>query len=93
MRKTINIILIIGILLLQPRLWHGNGSIMEVLRLKKSIQQQQDELDGLKQRNNQLFDQIKYIKTNPEAIEEHARFKLGMIKKDETYYQVVMPIE
>ena len=93
MRKTVNIILIIGILLLQPKLWRGNGSVTEVLQLKNSISKQQTELKQLQQRNAQLLAKVQYIKINPEAIEELARFKLGMIKKRETYYQVVMPVE
>ena len=93
MRKAVNIILISCILLLQPRLWCGDGSIVQVLRLKKTIQNQEVELNNLKRKNNELFAQIKHIKTNPDAIEELARFKLGMVKKEETYYQVVMPIE
>ena len=92
-RKTVNIILIGCIILLQPRLWCGDGSIVQILRLKKTMQSQEAELNNLTKKNSQLYAQIKHTKSNPEAIEELARFKLGMIKKKETYYQVVMPIE
>lgn len=93
MKKVLNILLISGIVLLQPRLWQGNGSIIEVVRLKKTIKVQEKELEKLRHRNSQLSNQVGVLKTNPEAIEELARFKLGMIKKGEGYYQVVMPIE
>jgi len=36
---------------------------------------------------------INYIKNNVVAIEELARYELGMIKENETYYQVVEPVE
>lgn len=93
MKKVVNILILGGIILLQPSLWKGDGSITEVLRLQKTIRTEQLELDSLKQRNQQLAKQIKYIKANPESVEEHARYKLGMIKQGESYYQVVMPVE
>jgi len=93
MRKVISILILVCILLLQPSLWSGEGSIPEVLHLRKIIHAQQLDLDSLKQRNQQLAEQLKYIKANPESVEEHARYKLGMIKKGESYYQVIMPVE
>lgn len=93
MKKAVNIFLVFCILFLQPRLWTGEGSISELFRFRKTIQQHQNEIASLKERNQQLLDQIKNIKANPEAVEEHARYKLGMIKQGETYYQVVLPVE
>jgi cell division protein FtsB len=93
MRKWVNIGIFFCILLLQPSLWKGEGSIPEILRLKKTVYIEETELGTLRQRNQLLSEQIKYIKATPEAVEEHARYKLGMIKQKESYYQVVMPIE
>lgn len=80
-------------MLLQGNLWFGDSSITELLRLKKIITAKQLEVVSLSQRNQQLMEQIKYIKANYTAVEEHARYKLGMIKPNESYYQVIMPIE
>ena len=93
MRKFLNLILISAVILIQPWLWRGDGGILELGRLKRLVASKQSEVAALKHRNSHIYDQISYIKTNPESIEEYARFKLGMIKKAETYYQVVMPIE
>jgi cell division protein FtsB len=93
MRKAVNILIICCIVLLQLNLWCGENCIPEVFQLKKTIQVERLEIDSLKQRNQQLVEQIKFIKANPDAVEEHARYKLGMIKQDESYYQVVMPVE
>jgi cell division protein FtsB len=34
---------------------------------------------------------VRDLKEGNEAIEERARLELGMIKRDETFYQVVKP--
>ena len=93
MKKIINILIFVCILALQPSLWTGDGSITEVLRLQRTIGTEQREINALQQRNQQLAEQLKFIKANPEAVEEHARYKLGMVKQKESYYQVVMPVE
>lgn len=93
MRKAINIVLISFIFLIQPWLWRAEGGILEVLKLRKQLAVQQEEIKKLQARNQQLNSQVANIKSNLEAVEEYARFKLGMIKKEESYFQVIMPVE
>lgn len=75
-------------LLLQMRLWFGEGSISDVLKLKRAVAQQQQENTRLKERNRVLNAEVKDLKTGMSAIEEHARQDLGMIKSNETFYLV-----
>jgi cell division protein FtsB len=60
-----------------------------MLRMRKqlTIELQQNEL--LKKRNQALMQQVQGLKNNNEAVEARARHELGMIKKGETFYQVV----
>ena len=45
----------------------------------------------LKARNDALDAEVRDLKQGLEALEEHARLDLGMIRKDEIFYQVVAP--
>jgi len=91
--KYINIGLLIIFFVLQAKLFFGDSSIFAVLKYTKDIDAQQQKLVKLENRNDALMRNINYIKNNVVAIEELARYELGMIKENETYYQVVEPVE
>jgi len=82
---------ILGLLffVLQYDLWIGEGSLRTVWRLKEDIAEQKKENKNITQRNESLLADVKDLKKGDAAIEERARNELGMIKKDETYIQVV----
>ncbi len=75
--------------LLQVKLWFGDGSIKDGWRLQDAIAAQSSENAQLKERNQALIAEVDDLKQGLEAIEERARSELGMIKKGETFYQVV----
>lgn len=81
--------LIIILALLQYKLWFGNGSLTEVWRLRQAIQIQEKENTSLRERNQALSAEVKDLKQGLDAVEERARSELGMIKKDEVFYQVI----
>lgn len=88
------IALLIGLLLLlQYRLWVGDGGIPEVLELQQEIEQLKAEKARLEERNRGLDAEVDDLKTGIEAIEERARSELGMVGKDETFYQIIQPPE
>jgi cell division protein FtsB len=87
--KIIISILLGLILVLQYKLWLGEGSATEVMRLKNSVDQQTTENLTLKERNETLEAEVTDLKSGLSAIEERARIELGMIKDGETFYQVV----
>ena len=76
---------------LQYPLWLGKGSFMRVWELDRALVQQRDINAKLKARNDALDAEVRDLKQGLEAIEEHARLDLGMIRKDEIFYQVVEP--
>jgi cell division protein FtsB len=93
MIKYISVVLCIFLALLEYRFWFSNDSILQVAKLKRTIAAQQKENDALKIRNNEITQQINNLKQYPQAIEEHARYELGLVKQGEKYYQVVEPLE
>jgi cell division protein FtsB len=83
--------LLLVLLALQYRLWVSDDGLRSVLNLKKSVAAQHVENTSLVQRNGQLAAEVKDLKGGTAALEERARNDLGMIGKDETFFQVVDP--
>lgn len=77
------------IIVLQYPLWFGKGGWLRVRALDQQVAAQRAVNAGLKARNEALDAEVKDLKQGLEAIEEHARTELGMIRKDEVFYQVV----
>lgn len=77
------------LLLLQYPLWFGTGGILAVWELNQEIKTQRAENAKLADRNRALAADVIDLKEGLAAIEERARADLGMIKKGETFYQVV----
>lgn len=82
-------ILLSLLLVLQYTLWFGNGGLLRVWQLNTSVEVQKQENEKLTERNQALEAEVVDLKQGLEAIEERARSDLGMIKKDETFFQVV----
>ncbi len=77
------------LVLLQYRLWIGNGSLTEVNHLQQEKESIIAENELLNERNDSLAAEVLDLKQGLDAIEERARSEMGMIKKDETFYQLV----
>jgi len=81
---------LIGLLvLLQYPLWFGSGGVLAVWRLNREITAQQQENATLKDRNQALEADVNDLKQGLDAIEERARMELGMVKRGETFFQVI----
>ena len=74
---------------LQYKLWAGEGSVANAWHLGQNIAMQQEENSLLAKRNHVLEAEVKDLKKGMKAVEERARLELGMIKKGETFYQVI----
>jgi cell division protein FtsB len=77
------------VVLLQYRLWLSPDGVRELTRLADAVQRQQQENAELEERNEQLVAEVMDLKSGMAAIEERARSELGMIGRNETFYQVV----
>lgn len=75
--------------LIQYPLWLGKGGWLRVWDMQHQVTQAQMQNQKLKERNAKLESEIVDLKTGTDAVEERARFELGMIKKDEIFVQVL----
>ncbi len=81
------------LILLQVRLWVGDGSFSQVRTLKKEIVLQQNTAEKLKERNQTLEAEVQDLKHRLGALEERARTDLGMVRQSEVFYQFSMKDE
>ena len=85
--KAIILILILALVGLQYKLWCGDGSIPQWVKLQKKLEHQEEVNEKLAERNKIVEADIAELKSGNQSLEEQARYELGMIKKGEEYYQ------
>jgi len=89
--RVITLILFVLLVLLQVKLWLGEGGFREVARLETRVEEQRRQNDELLKRNAELQAEVDDLRERLDAVEERARSELGLIKPDEQFYQVVPP--
>jgi cell division protein FtsB len=89
MLRPVTLILVALILLLQYPLWLGKGSWHKVWELDRQVESQQQVNQQLQMRNAAIDADVRDLKSGTEAIEERARNELGMVKREEIFFQFV----
>jgi cell division protein FtsB len=87
--RAVTLIMVVLLLLLQYPLWLGKGSWLKVWDLNRQVEAQQQVNQQTKTRNALLDAEVRDLKQGTAAIEERARSELGMIKRDEVFFQVI----
>ncbi len=82
------LILIALVVLLQYPLWLGKGGWLRVWEVDRQLHAQREENLRLEQRNAALAAEVNDLKSGNEAIEERARFELGLTRPGEIYVQI-----
>jgi len=75
--------------LVQYPLWVGKGGWLRVWELDQQLVERRAQNDRLQARNDVLEAEVRDLKSGIDAIEERARFELGMVKSDEIF--VLLP--
>ncbi len=88
MRVLLALLLII-LILLQLKMWFGEGGFSDVRRLEQRVEEQVKENEILAQRNRELQAEVEDLRQGLGAVEERARSELGLIRENEEFYQVV----
>ncbi len=87
--KVLIAVLFFILLGLQYRLWVGEGSFADIDRLTNELDRQSQENTELSARNASLINEVEELQDGMDAIEEHARNELGLIRDGETFFLIV----
>ena len=77
------------IILIQYPLWLGKGGWMRAWHVENDVSALKSKNNELDVRNAALAAEVRDLKQGTEAIEERARYELGMVRQDEVFFQVV----
>ena len=77
------------ILLIQYPLWLGKGGWLRAADMDRQVSAQRAKNTQLETRNAALEVEVRDLKQGTEAIEERARYELGMVRGDEVFFQIV----
>lgn len=81
-------VLIALLLILHGQLWFGRGSIPNVSKLSRQLEEQKQHNAQALLANERLEAEIHDLKEGLEIVEEKARSELGMVKANEIYVQI-----
>ena len=76
------------LVLIQYPLWLGKGGWLRVWDLEHQVALQQGVNDRLLERNRSLEGEVKDLREGTGAVEERARYELGMMRGDEIFVQL-----
>ncbi len=79
------------IVLIQYPLWLGKGGWLRAWDTDRKIAAQRESNERLVQRNTALAADVHDLKQGIDAVEERARYELGMVRGDEVFFQFVEP--
>lgn len=92
-RSTVRYLVLLGLLaalvMLQSRLWFGDGSLRDGMLLQQKVEQLKQQNATLKKRNQLKAADVYALKHGNKKVEEIARKDLGMIKQGEVFYQIL----
>ena len=81
-------VLFLLVVALQYPLWLGKGGWLRVWEVSRQVQEQKNQNMRLEQRNAGLEAEVADLKSGHDAVEERARFELGLIKPGEVFVQI-----
>jgi len=89
--KGLTWVIVLLVVALQYPLWWAKGSWPRVWELEREIAAQKTANQALEVRNNQLAAEARDLHSGYDALEERARYELGMVRSNEVFFHVVEP--
>ncbi len=89
--KLLSISLVAMLALIQYPLWLGKGGWLRVWELDRQLVKQQSANQVLASRNTSLEAEVRDLQEGRQAVEERARYELGMVRKSEIFIQINEP--
>ncbi|MFJ2991918.1 cell division protein FtsB [Pandoraea sp. NPDC087047] len=87
--RMVTLVLVLLLVVIQYPLWFGHGGWLYVHELRDELSAEQQKNEQLKERNDRLAGEVQDLQDGTAAIEERARFELGMVKDGEVFVQFV----
>lgn len=87
--KWIGLVLVALLVSLTYRMWFGQSSFQKIQQQQEKVALIKAENRVLAQRNSKINAEIVSLREGRDAIEERARFQLGMIKSGETFFRIL----
>lgn len=91
--RLVTVVLLALLVLIQYPLWWGMGGWLRVHDLQQQYADQLQKNADLTARNDRIAGEVDDLQHGTDAIEERARYELGMAKNDEVFVQFVSPEE
>lgn len=80
-------VLVALLVALQYPLWFGKGGWLRVREMERQLTAQREVNQSLESRNASQEAEVRDLKSGYEAIEERARYELGLVKEGEIFVQ------
>lgn len=87
--KWVALILVVIFTTLQYRIWFGESSFREIKQQREKVDNIRKENKELELRNQKIVAEITDLRDGKDAIEERARYQLGMIKEGEVFIRIL----
>jgi cell division protein FtsB len=89
--RLVTVVLIVLLVLIQYPLWWGHGGWLSVHALQQELAMQQQKNADIKLRNDRIAGEVQDLQDGTAAVEERARYEMGMVKDGEVFVQFVSP--
>jgi cell division protein FtsB len=86
--RALSLILVVLFALIQYPLWLGKGGWLRVLELDRQLNIARQTNFRMEVKNQALEGEVRDLKQGLLAIEERARYELGMVRADELFIQI-----
>jgi cell division protein FtsB len=89
--RIVTFVLILLLAMIQYPLWWGHGGWLRVHELQQQLVNQTKKNADLKLRNERVQGEVADLQNGTSAVEERARYEMGMMKDSEAFVQFVSP--
>jgi cell division protein FtsB len=89
--RLVTVVLVALLAMIQYPLWWGHGGWLRVHALRAALDVQAQKNANEKLRNERIEGEVQDLQTGTEAVEERARYEMGMVKGGEVFVQFVPP--
>jgi len=86
--RLVSATLLLLLVIVHGQLWFGRGSVPNVARLTRQLDEQQQRNATAARANERLAAEIADLREGLEMVEEKARSELGMVKANEIFVQI-----